>query len=437
MAQTHNILLLGSGGRESALAWKIRQSPLCGQLYIAPGNGGTGAWGTNLDLKPTDFKALHNACLAHNISIVLPGPEDPLVAGIADYFEAHADLRHITVCGPSKEGAMLEGSKAFAKEFMKRHAIPTAAYCEFVGDTYEAGLDYLRGHSLPIVLKADGLAGGKGVIIAQSTGEALEAYEGMLKRKTFGAAGATVLVEEFLEGMEVSVFILTDGKNYVLLPEAKDYKRIGAGDTGPNTGGMGAVSPVPFADATFMEKVRTRIIDPTVRGLAAEEISYWGFIFFGLIKVAEDPYVIEYNCRMGDPETEAVMPRLDADLVELIGLMSEGRLTEVAVRYSPQHTCTVMAVAGGYPGDYEKGSTIDGLTAAAEDALVFQAGTRESANGAIQTAGGRVVALTGVASTLAEARRKAYAAARKVTFDGMAVRADIGYEFVAGDEPLP
>lgn len=427
MPQKHNILLLGSGGRESALAWKLRQSPLCGELFIAPGNAGTSQYGDNLAISPTDFPAIKRACNELDISIVLPGPEDPLVAGIADYFEAHQSLRHITVCGPSKEGAMLEGSKAFAKEFMRRHGIPTAAYCEFVGDSYDAGIDYLRGHSLPIVLKADGLAGGKGVIIAQNTGEALEAYEGMLKRKTFGNAGATVLVEEFLEGIELSVFAFTDGKNYVLLPEAKDYKRIGAGDTGPNTGGMGAISPVPFADEAFMDKVRTRIVEPTVQGLAKEEISYWGFIFFGLIKVGNEPYVIEYNCRMGDPETEVVIPRLENDLVEMILLMSKGRLNEIDVKHAPVAASTVMLVAGGYPGDYEKGARIDGLDTV-EGSTVFHAGTVEK-DEAVVTAGGRVVAITSTGETLEDALRQSYANASRISFEGMNYRHDIGYEF--------
>lgn len=431
MPQQHNILLLGSGGRESALAWKLRQSPMCGELYIAPGNAGTTQYGTNLALSPTDFPAIKRACNELDITIVLPGPEDPLVAGIADYFEAHQSLRHITVCGPSKEGAMLEGSKAFAKEFMKRHNIPTAAYAEFVGDSYDAGIDYLRGHALPIVLKADGLAGGKGVIIANNTGEAIEAYEGMLKRKTFGAAGATVLVEQFLEGIEVSVFAFTDGKNFVLLPEAKDYKRIGEGDTGPNTGGMGAISPVPFADATFMEKVRTRIVEPTVRGLAQEEISYWGFIFFGLIKVGEDPYVIEYNCRMGDPETEVVIPRLENDLVEMILLMSEGRLNEIEVKHAPVAASTVMLVSGGYPGDYEKGMVIEGLDDV-EGSTVFHAGTIDK-DETVVTAGGRVLAVTSVGEKLEDALRVSYANVGRIQFEGMAYRHDIGYEFI----PVP
>lgn len=428
MPQKHNILLLGAGGRESALAWKLRQSPLCGELYIAPGNAGTTQYGTNLAISPTDFPAIKRACNELDISIVLPGPEDPLVAGISDYFEAHQSLRHITVCGPSKEGAMLEGSKAFAKEFMRRHGIPTAAYCEFVGDSYDAGIDYLRGHSLPIVLKADGLAGGKGVIIAHNTGEAIEAYEGMLKRKTFGSAGATVLVEQFLEGIELSVFAFTDGKNFVLLPEAKDYKRIGEGDTGPNTGGMGAISPVPFADEAFMDKVRTRIVEPTVRGLAQEEISYWGFIFFGLIKVGEEPYVIEYNCRMGDPETEVVMLRLENDLVEMILLMSEGRLNEIDVKHAPVAASTIMLVAGGYPGDYEKGAHITGLKTV-KGSTVFHAGTAEK-DEAVVTAGGRVLAITSTGNNLEGALRASYATAAQIQFEGMTYRRDIGYEFV-------
>lgn len=431
MPQKHNILLLGSGGRESALAWKLRQSPLCANLYTAPGNAGTSQYGTNLALSPTDFPAIKRACNEHDISIVLPGPEDPLVAGIADYFEAHQSLRHITVCGPSKEGAMLEGSKAFAKEFMKRHGIPTAAYAEFVGDTYDEGLEYLQSHPLPIVLKADGLAGGKGVIIAQTTSEAVEAYEGMLKRKTFGNAGATVLVEQFLEGIELSVFAFTDGKNFVLLPEAKDYKRIGEGDTGPNTGGMGAISPVPFADEAFMEKVRKQIVEPTVRGLAQQEISYWGFIFFGLIKVGDEPFVIEYNCRMGDPETEVVIPRLENDLVEMILLMTEGRLGEVNVKHAPVAASTVMLVSGGYPGEYEKGMVIEGLEDV-QDSTVFHAGTVEK-DEVIVTAGGRVLAVTSTGERLEDALRASYANISRIRFDAMAYRHDIGYEFI----PVP
>ncbi len=424
----HHILLLGSGGRESALAWKLRQSPLCGNLFIAPGNAGTGAYGTNLPIGVTDFDGIRAACLEHGITMVVVGPEDPLVAGIWDFFQADASLRHILVVGPSKEGAQLEGSKAHAKKFMARHGIPTAAYREFTRDSFDEGVAYLKAQAPPIVLKADGLAAGKGVVIAASADEAIEAFSGMLREERFGTAGHTVVVEQFLKGTELSVFAFTDGRDYVVLPEAKDYKRIGEGDSGLNTGGMGAVSPVPFAEGAFLEKVRDRIVTPTIRGLASENIPYVGFVFFGLIEVGGEPYVIEYNCRMGDPETEAVLPRLDADLVALFAAAGAGTLAEMRVAHAPQATATVMLVSAGYPGSYEKGRVMNGLQAP-DDTLLFHAGTGEK-DGAVVTAGGRVLAITGQGKTLQEALEKAYSAAEDVSYDGKYYRRDIGHEFV-------
>lgn len=423
-----HILLLGTGGRESALAWKLSKSPLCKQLYIASGNGGTSAWGENVSLSPMDFDAVKAFCLKHQIDILIPGPEDPLVAGIWDAIKGDPATAHIIVAGPSKEGAQLEGSKAFSKKFMQRHNIPTAAYQEFDSASFDAGMDYLAGHSLPVVIKADGLAAGKGVIIAQTAREAQEAFRSMIQDGQFGAAGSTVVVEQFLTGIELSVFVLSDGESYVLLPEAKDYKRIGEGDTGLNTGGMGAISPVPFADSEFMQKVTERIIDPTVRGLAVENITYQGFIFFGLINVEGEPYVIEYNCRMGDPETEVVMPRLEDDLVHLIVDMDAMRLNEREAKHSDFSACTVMLVSGGYPGDYEKGKVIEGLQKADDRSVVFHAGTK-AVGDEVQTSGGRVLAITSIAGTLEEALTNSYENAEKISFEGMYFRKDIGWEF--------
>lgn len=418
-----NILLLGSGGRESALAWKLRRSRRCSALYIAPGNGGTGAYGQNVALNPMDFEAVGRFVLDNRIDMVVVGPEDPLVGGIHDYFQSDDRLRHIPLIGPSKAGAQLEGSKAWAKQFMLRHGIPTATYRAFTAEAMEQGLEYLKTHPLPIVLKADGLAAGKGVLICDDREAAAAEFRDMLGGK-FGAAGNRVVVEQFLQGIEFSVFVLTDGTHYRILPEAKDYKRIGEGDTGPNTGGMGAVSPVPFVDAALWQKVQTQIIRPTVAGLAAEKIDYKGFIFFGLIRVGDDPYVIEYNCRMGDPETEAVIPRLRNDLVSLLLHCHRGTLNRTVIRLDPRAAATVMLVSGGYPGDYEKGKVLDGVEKA-RGSLLFQAGTR-LADGQLHTNGGRVLAITSYGDTLPEALQRSYRNAAKIHFEGMYYRKDIG-----------
>ncbi len=422
-----NILLLGSGGRECAISWKLRQSPLCANLYIAPGNVGTAEYGINLPIALTDFEGIKKACIEKNIHILFPGGEDTLVAGIYDFFRDDPALEHIIVPGPSKEGAQLEGSKAFAKQFMQRHNIPTAAYREFDDANFEEGVEYLKQHALPVVLKADGLAAGKGVVIAQSTDEAIEAFTSMIKEAQFGDAGKKVVVEEFLTGIELSVFVLTDGTNYIRLPEAKDYKRIGEGDTGPNTGGMGAVSPVPFADAGFMQKVTNLIIEPTIEGLKAENITYDGFIFFGLINVNGSPYVIEYNCRLGDPETEVVMPRLENDLVMLIVKMGQGKLDEVAAQHSHKAACTVMLVSEGYPGSYPKGRVMKGFEKV-KDSILFHAGTTQS-NNEVLTNGGRVIAITSYGDNIKEALRQSYENAEHIDYEGKYYRKDIGYEF--------
>jgi len=433
-ANKQNILLLGGGGRECTLAWKLKQSPLCGDLYIAPGNAGTIEYGTNLPFGVNDFAAIKSACIEHNIDILLPGPEDPLVAGIYDFIKGDAQLKHIIVAGPSKEGAQLEGSKAFSKKFMERHHIPTAAYREFTADNYTDGEAYINTQVPPIVLKADGLAAGKGVVIAQTVSEAQEAFHSMLKDRQFGDAGSKVVIEQFLDGIELSVFAFTDGTNYVLLPEAKDYKRIGEGDTGLNTGGMGAISPVPFADEAFMQKVISRIVEPTVSGLKSENITYHGFIFFGLIKVNGEPYVIEYNCRMGDPETEVVMPRLENDLVELMLKMHEGTLNEVVVKHSAQAAGAVMLVSGGYPGDYVKGKVMTGFDKV-QGSMLFHAGTALYPNSqspipnSVVTSGGRVIAVTSYGSDIKQALAKSYENAALIEYEGRYYRKDIGWEF--------
>lgn len=422
-----NILLLGSGGRESALSWKLSQSPLCSQLYIAPGNAGTAQFGENVGLGINDFESIKQFCLEKNIELLLPGSEDPLVNGIYDFFKEDEHLKHIIVAGPSQEGAQLEGSKDFAKAFMQRHNIPTAAYETFTNENFEEGLQYLAQHSTPIVLKADGLAAGKGVVITSDHEEAKNVFTDMIKNAQFGAAGSKVVLEQFLTGVELSVFVLTDGEHYVLLPEAKDYKRIGEGDTGLNTGGMGAVSPVPFAQGAFMEKVVQQIVEPTIQGLKAENITYKGFIFFGLINVDGDPFVIEYNCRMGDPETEVVMPRLENDLLALMLEMEAGKLNEVVMKHKPEAACTVMLVAGGYPGNYKKGDAIAGLESI-DNSLVFHAGTTQK-DGQFVTNGGRVLAVTSYGKDINEALANSYKNIEKIKFNNQFYRKDIGYEF--------
>lgn len=422
-----NILLLGSGGRECTLAWKLSQSPLCNNLYIAPGNAGTNQYGSNIALSILDFDGIKQFCLANKIDILLPGGEDALVHGIYNYFKKDADLQHIIVAGPSQAGAALEGSKAFAKKFMQRHNIPTAAYAEFSIDNFEAGLTYLDQHTVPIVLKADGLAAGKGVVITSDKEEAKAVFTSMIKEAQFGDASKTVVIESFLDGIELSVFALTDGKHYVVLPEAKDYKRILEGDQGPNTGGMGAISPVPFADADFMEKVHTQIIAPTVAGLKAENITYQGFIFFGLISVKGDPFVIEYNCRMGDPETEVVMPRLENDLVDLILKMDQQALDTVIIAHKKEAAATVMLVSQGYPGDYAKGEVMTGWDDTS-NSLLFHAGTKQEGDN-ILTNGGRVLAITSYGATLQDALKQSYHNAAIISYDGKTYRSDIGYEF--------
>ena len=425
-----NILLLGSGGREHALAWKLIQSPLCSGLFIAPGNAGTAQCGTNVDLSSTDFDGLKKFCLKEKIGMVVVGPEEPLVKGIVDFFAADTALQEIPVIGPSAKGALLEGSKAFSKKFMDRHQIPTAAYREFNTGNYAEGVAWLQQHSLPIVLKADGLAAGKGVVICQNHIEAIAEFELMLQGNKFGEAGSKVVVEEFLTGIELSVFVLTDGKHYVILPEAKDYKRVGEGDKGPNTGGMGAVSPVLFADESFMRKITERIIIPTVEGLSKENIEYRGFIFVGVIKVGEDPFVIEYNCRLGDPETEVVMPRLKNDLVELFLATAQQRLDQVTIEQDERTACTIVAVSGGYPGSYEKGLPIEGLdTAWPADSLVFHAGTKLQ-HDTVVTSGGRVLCVTSFAETVYEAVDKSRDVLENIHFEGIYYRRDIGYEFL-------
>lgn len=417
-----NILLLGSGGREAAIAWKISQSPLCSALFIGPGNGGTDAFGTNVALKPTDFPAIEAFCRENAVDLIIVGNEDPLVAGIRDYFAEK--MPEMLLVGPAADGAALEGSKDFAKQFMQRHGIPTAAYRSFTAEILEEGCRFLETLRPPYVLKADGLAAGKGVLIISDLKEAQDALREMLGGM-FGSASSTVVIEEFLSGIECSVFVLTDGHGeYRILPVAKDYKRIGEGDTGLNTGGMGAVSPVPFADAEFMKKVEERIVRPTVQGLIADGIDYRGFIFLGLINVGGEPMVIEYNVRMGDPETEAVMPRIASDLLPLLVAVAKGNLGSLELKEDPRTAVTVMAVSGGYPGSYPKGKVMTGLENV-KDSLLFHAGTTKTSEGQLVTSGGRVIAATSYGDDIPSAAAKSFEAVKAIDFDGKYFRRDI------------
>lgn len=420
-----NILLLGSGGRENALTWKIAQSPLCGKLFIAPGNPGTALCGTNVAIGVNDFSGIGKFCLEKNIELLVVGPEDPLVNGITDYFLSDNSLKNIPVIGPDKRGAMLEGSKSFAKEFMLKNSIPTAAYRSFSTKEISEAKKFLSTFSAPYVIKADGLAAGKGVVIAQTKAEAENVLDEMLVQSKFGEAGSKVVIEQFLDGIEMSAFILTDGHSYKTLPEAKDYKRIGENDTGPNTGGMGAISPVPFAGAALLKKIEEKVIIPTMQGLKAENILYKGFIFFGLMIVNNEPFVIEYNCRMGDPETEVVMPRIKSDLVELFLGVSKQKLSGIKFEKENHAAATVMLVSGGYPEKYEKGKMITG-TEKTKEVLLFHAGTTTDAEGNLITSGGRVMAVTSTGNDLKSCLEECYSAAEKIKFAQMYYRKDIG-----------
>lgn len=422
-----NILLLGAGGRECAFAWKMSQSAQCSKLFIAPGNAGTSAYGKNVNLNPNDFEAVKAFALKESVTLLVVGPEEPLVNGIHDFFANDEALAQISVIGPKKEGAILEGSKDFSKQFMERYHIPTARSRSFTNENLADGLSYLATHQTPIVLKADGLAAGKGVLILDNVAEAQEELKLMLSGK-FGNAGSTVVIEEFLTGIELSVFVLTDGKNYVILPEAKDYKRIGQGDTGLNTGGMGSVSPVTFANEAFMAQVKAEIIQPTIDGLLADSIDYTGFIFFGLIKVGEKPYLIEYNCRMGDPETESVIPRIENDLVELFTACADKKLDNINLVVSKKSAATIMIVAGGYPGSYEKGKAISGVENL-RHSLAFHAGTNLE-GGVVKTNGGRVLAITSLQDDQFTALQCATADAGRIYFDGKYFREDIGFDLM-------
>jgi phosphoribosylamine--glycine ligase len=422
------ILLLGSGGREHAMAWKMIQSALCKKLFVAPGNAGTATIANNVDMVATDFEAIKTLVIKENIQMVVVGPEDPLVKGIYDFFLNDPALKNIPVIGPSKLGAQLEGSKEFAKEFLVKHNIPTATYDSFTKDTVEKGCQFLETLQPPYVLKADGLAAGKGVLIIHDLAEAKEELRNMLVNQKFGEASSKVVIEEFLDGIELSCFVLTDGKNYKILPTAKDYKRIGEGDTGLNTGGMGAVSPVPYVDAVLMEKIETRIVKPTIDGFQKDGIPYKGFVFIGLINVKGEPIVIEYNVRMGDPETEVVIPRLKTDLVQLFLAVANEKLDEITLEIDSRSATTVMLVSGGYPEDYEKGKVITGLENV-QDSIVFHAGTKLE-NGAVVTNGGRVLTVTSYGDNFQEAIKKSYQNIEKLHFDKMNFRKDIGNDLL-------
>ena len=427
-----NILIIGSGGREHALAWKISQSPQCSKLFVAPGNAGTKEVAQNVDLHPDDFQGLRDFCLDNAIGLVVVGPEDPLVNGIRDFLESSADTASIPIVGPGKAGARLEGSKDFSKEFMNRHGIPTANARTFSQSEIKEASGYLDTLNPPFVLKADGLAAGKGVIISHNREEARAVLSEILLKKRFGEAGSRVLIEDYLEGIELSVFVLTDGTNYVILPEAKDYKRIGAGDTGPNTGGMGAVSPVPFADQRFMKAVEEGVIKPTINGLRTDAIPYKGFIFIGLMNVKGHPYVIEYNVRMGDPETQVVLPRIKSDLVVLLHAAATGTLKNRSVEMITDFAVTTVLVSGGYPGTYDKNKAITGLNRVTAGVVVFHAGTMQK-NGTLVTNGGRVLAVTGIGKSLQEARSKAYKGVSNIHWEGLYYRNDIGEDLMPPD----
>lgn len=421
-----NVLLLGGGGREHAMAWRLSESPLTTKLFVAPGNAGTTQYATNLSLDPNDFSAVKAAVVAHHVGLVICGPEEPLVLGIQDFFRADDELKEVRFIGPSAEAARLEGSKAYAKEFMAEFGIPTAGYQHFTARTLDAGLAYLGQSKTPIVLKADGLAAGKGVVILNDCGEAKEELKAMLGGK-FGTASEEVVVEDFLDGIEFSVFVMTDGKDYRILPVAKDYKRIGVGDTGPNTGGMGSVSHPPFVDADLMAKVEQRIIKPTLEGIRQRQLDYKGFLFIGLILVEGEPFVIEYNCRMGDPETQSVMARLDSDFLQLCLMTADGELYRSAVKIDHRQVATVVMVSGGYPGPYEKGQLILG-TETVTDSMVFHAGTQLNDAGELVTNGGRVLALTSYGETFEEALELSYENAKRIKFAGANYRGDIGFD---------
>ena len=422
------VLLLGSGGREHALSWKIAQSSQLEELFIAPGNAGTRQYGKNVDLSTTDFPSIKTFVLENQINMVVVGPEEPLVLGIHDYFLADEELKNVPVIGPAKAAAQLEGSKDFAKQFMYRHAIPTAKYATFTKETLEQGYTFLESMKPPYVLKADGLAAGKGVLILENLQDAKAELKAMLAHAKFGNASSRVVIEQFLKGIELSVFVITDGDAYKLLPEAKDYKRIGEGDTGLNTGGMGAVSPVSFADPAFMDKVKNQVIIPTVKGLRQENIPYKGFIFFGIINVKGDPYVIEYNCRLGDPETEVIIPRLKSDILDLFEGVASNTLSERDVQFVEKSAATVMMVAGGYPEAYENGKQIFGLNSI-DESIVFHAGT-SSDGPAVLSAGGRVLAITSYGKTVQAALTRSYDSAQKIEFEGAYYRKDIGFDVI-------
>lgn len=428
-AVERNVLVLGSGGREHALAWKIAQSDKVSKVYIAPGNAGTASVGENIIVNIADFNAVKDIVLKYHINLVVVGPEQPLVDGIVDFFKADTELKDVKIIGPDKQGAQLEGSKAYAKNFMEKYGIPTAKCFTVTSENLDEGLNYLTTLEAPYVLKADGLAAGKGVLILKTLKEAQSELKEMLSGK-FGAASAKVVIEQFLDGIEVSMFVLTDGSNYVILPEAKDYKRIGDGDTGLNTGGMGAVSPVPFVTPDFVKKVEDRIIKPTINGIKNEKIDYKGFIFLGLMNCGGDPYVIEYNVRMGDPETEGVMTRIDSDFADMLDKCAQGRLNEAHYKASKDTSVTVMLVSGGYPEKYQKGMVISGLEDVSSDCIVAHAGTKFDEDGQIVTSGGRVIAVTAHGKNIEEAREKAYINAKMIKFDGKNFRHDIGVDLM-------